>query len=42
MWSTWYVMGNIADKVKEKVMGAKEKVTDTTKETKDKISDTAK
>ncbi len=33
-------MGNIADKVKEKVMGAKEKVTDTTKETKDKISDT--
>ena len=35
-------MGNIADKVKEKVMGAKEKVTDTTKETKDKISDTAK
>ena len=35
-------MGNIADKVKEKVMGAKEKVTDTTKETKDKISDTTK
>ena len=42
MWSTCYVMGNIADKVKEKVMGAKEKVTDTTKETKDKISDTTK
>jgi len=35
-------MGNIADKVKEKVMGAKEKVTDTTKETKNKISDTTK
>ena len=36
-------MGNIADKVKEKVMGAKDKVTSTTKEgvdaTKDKMTD---
>src|SRR5919205_2085847 len=38
-----YKMGNIADKVKEKVMGAKDKVTSTTKEgteaTKDKMTD---
>src|ERR671930_488 len=33
-------MGNITDKVKEKVMGANDKVTDTAKETKDKIADT--
>jgi uncharacterized protein YjbJ (UPF0337 family) len=35
-------MGNIADKVKEKVMGVKDKVTSTTKEgaeaTKDKMT----
>ena len=33
-------MGNITDKVKEKVMGAKGKVTDTAEEAKDKITDT--
>jgi hypothetical protein len=33
-------MGNIAEKVKDKVMGAKDKVTNTAKETKYKVADT--